>query len=885
MFTPIDSSLRRGRAAVVPALLALVAGWFLAGPASAQGTGDALPDPISDSVLSAYARRLELSDQQRLAIDSFHRQYLDDFRRLREREIEQYIQESGDFMRAFFTSTDVDEVRRNLRQLDRLMDRIRSLDERLFSQIQTLLSEEQAPDMQRVRQMRERARYRTGLVRFIGFSNPGARVDLSELVMRMDLSPRDREAIEPMLLGYERQLTAAARKTYDAATEMFLNVVKQMEELAAQTSAGGGDREVMRRRFRSMRDIWAGAAREVMAEASKISQLNRRSCESFTGVLSDDAATRLVHGYYEVAYSEVLFGMLEVLGKYDSALRLTGLTEDQHARLEAARDDLRRRHEQLARKMIDLIEEMRASGGFFVFRSPRDDPNRQKLETLQEQRDELNAQALETLAAILGPDLRDRLDQGPDGGDGEPETVTETATVAVVVAGGPSGGAPRSVQTFTFDVSDDDAGSADFALGPDPYLPGPISARELDACAARLAISDDERPVLNSFHADYLDGYEDLRETDIRPVLDAQQRMWSLKPDSDEIVPPSADAIDELFALRRKAFQAIMALDESFFENVELAFVDADDNRRREGMTRVRLARQRIVYNRGEGTGPGLAFISAPRRGGNRAAARAPRRRFNPFGIDSNEAAIDLALLVDDRSLAPEELDAVEPALLDYEQQIADAFKQRYEIAFQHAQATERLQALAMAARRRADPDRPRGGPPPVFGSDYRQLMETSGRRLEELEGNIIGLNRNSLDSLISLLPSSSGASLRSAYRRQAYPGVYRDPGAAEPHLVKALALEDLTENQRSQVNDILADYREPYSAFCETMADLHAEATRDQDVLQRGPEVWEKIRQRRNDLEKLRFDRNELNEKTLRRLRAILTDEQIQRLGLGPDE
>jgi hypothetical protein len=838
----------------------LLGAGFLPSPAAhAQGTDGMLPDPIADHDLTAYAQRLGLSEEQRLAIDAFHARYLEEFRRLREQEIDPYLEESAGILRRFMFAADSREVKRSLNELDRLISRIQSLDEALFNQIQTVLSDAQAQAMTGVRQMRQRERYRSGLVRFVGYANPGARIDLSPLLETMELTPPEREALAPIVSSYEDQLTGGLRNLHQATNNMYVKMVSEIEEL----NAGRDPRAGGRFRFgEQLREIMTEAGAGVMAEASRISALNLRYFRQFASLLSDDDADRLQSEYYQQAYPDVHRGMTECLRQYDAALHLPGLSDEQRSAIEAARQVLRDRHQRLADQMIDAWEDLRKTGMFFGGRGRRDDPARERLSKLQEEREALNERARESLLALLGSDLADELHRAqaeqtaPD--ESAPGAPASGATAPRRARpGGPRPGPPPRV---------DDAPAEPGALrAPDPFLPPPISEGEAQRLAERLQLDDDQRVILDVLHGDYRDAYEALRGRLIEPILDLSRTMWALDSDSQEIRPPSPDDIDRLFAMRREAFAGILALDESFFDNIGLAVVEDNDTSRSAVLARLRLMRQREAYNR-EAARVGSGF----RRQGN-------RMFFGQSTPEDLEFRIDLTAIVEAQHLSGEDRDAIEPVLLDYERAALAAFKRRFELALDYGQATERLSAV-VAARGRG----PGSGMDRSVFEEFRRLRDTTGQELRDAEAAITELNRRTLQELLDVLPDAAGASVRTAYRREAYPDVYEDPTAAEGYFTAALALPNLAPAQRAQLNDILVEYRAAYAALCEQMADLKAEEARQADSnAPRDPGYWQERQERRTQLERLRFDRNDLNEKALRQLRAALSDDQLQRLGL----
>src|SRR5687767_15090335 len=74
--------------------------------AVAQGTMGAVPDPISARELDRYADRLGLSQQQRIAVEEFHTLYREEFRVLRESDIEKFLAQTRGMQAGFSTLRD-----------------------------------------------------------------------------------------------------------------------------------------------------------------------------------------------------------------------------------------------------------------------------------------------------------------------------------------------------------------------------------------------------------------------------------------------------------------------------------------------------------------------------------------------------------------------------------------------------------------------------------------------------------------------------------------------------------------------------------------------------------------------------------------------------------
>lgn len=148
--------------AVAPVLLVvgLLVSLTFTPVAAAQGTQGSLPDPISTRELMRYADRLDLSAEQRHALESLHDEYKRDFRTLREGEIATFLDEMRS-MQSIGGMPKRETMEAFFKRMEQLEAKIKRRDNRLFDRLQTLLTEEQSAMLPRVRLARERQRYRS----------------------------------------------------------------------------------------------------------------------------------------------------------------------------------------------------------------------------------------------------------------------------------------------------------------------------------------------------------------------------------------------------------------------------------------------------------------------------------------------------------------------------------------------------------------------------------------------------------------------------------------------------------------------------------------------------------------------------------------------------
>jgi hypothetical protein len=423
-------------------------------------------------------------------------------------------------------------------------------------------------------------------------------------------------------------------------------------------------------------------------------------------------------------------------------------------------------------------------------------------------------------------------------------------------------------------------GTNDLAAIADPFLPGPITARTAELFAGQLKFTGDNKVIYDSLFSDYQERFEAVRKNEIPAVLDANAALWSVNGAGGQVTAPTAQAVEKVFDLRKKALQAINQCDATFFEDIMTTLLTDDDDA---ALQRVRQARTREIYNRGPGIGDMFANFGpgGPGRGG-RGAGRGPGGRgggrpqsFNFFGSSGEESSLDLAVIVQSISLEPDEIIAIDPALREYETAVTEAFRKQYEAIMRMQLAMDK----AMVESMQVSPDGQ--SRTAQMGAGFRATMEGDGRASREARSALTSLNRASRDKIAALLPPSAQLEFKQAYNRKAFAWVYRDDQSANPHLVQAMKLDDLTPQQQSVVTDLSTDYRIAYDALCERMVELQAASPDMSGPPAPGePRDWQAMQDRQRELEKLTFDRNDLSDKTVSRLKVVLTDEQVQRLG-----
>ncbi len=372
----------------------------------AQGTSGMLPDPISSRDLEGYARRLQLDEVQRLAIDPLHEQYRAAFRQLREDDIAKLLKQTTEMTGVGFSMPQREKVERLLKDMKRAFKKIEQLDRRLFSQMDVVLTDEQRTVMPRVRLARARQRYRNGAMGGGGFGSQAARIDLSEIYAQLELSDQELLDSDPLIASYERRLTPAVEKLYEATLTMSLDMLDAFEA-AGMTDLDMTDPESAQQMMETMRAIWADLGKNMTEKSAAIADLNRKTLKSVHARLTPKNARDLRHNYYRQAYPMAPADPNSAQKRLAAALRLKQLTEDQRLAITDAAQTHQRSHDRITDEMIKFVEEHNEGRSMFDFAFDQEAQQdyQETLTGFRSRWQELNQAANASLDAQLGPEL------------------------------------------------------------------------------------------------------------------------------------------------------------------------------------------------------------------------------------------------------------------------------------------------------------------------------------------------------------------------------------------------------------------------------------------------------------------------------------------------
>jgi hypothetical protein len=783
--------------------------------AAAQGADGAFADPISSRDLMRYAQRLELSEQQRTAMESIHDAYKRDFLTLRDGPIAEFLEET----RAYHDSMPQREtVETFIRRMRELQGRIELLDERLFDQLQPMLTDRQAALLPRLRMARERDRYFARDQLWAGSRKP---VDLSRLVTLDGLPAETARTADRMLAEYEMALTVRMRQRDRASTRVFLDIIDGIEGLGYQdlTEEDLADPEVAQEVMAAVQGVMASAAEKANRIIEDIRRLNEATVARIGEVLPSGDARDLRFAFYRQAYPDTS-SIIRIVEQndYERSLEVEDLTEAQRADLESACQSFFTRIDTLVRRIAELSRERQRQQNGTPF--PGDPESwqayRRQVETLETKATVLVNDMTEQVRKIAGPDwlarakTRDRR---------------------------PPPGPPREQPPEPIDHD-----AAELRWFVDAFVPGPIDRRELTRFRERLDLDDARFTVLEELHNEYIERYGQLEI--MEALKEANRTLWTIDPDNGRTIGPPDKAVDELIALRRRAFEMIVALDDRFFEEISIAVADES---KRSAVERLRSLRLRQLY------------ASAGRAASTGRAGEA---------VDPVDVLSRLELTTADwRQVAPI-LDEYEAGALPALQTLFDA-----RLAFDRASNEWRRLVFSVSAEQRMSAG--------VQG-EYGRIMNGPSRQVGAAVRAIETLNDATIDRLVTALPPAAAAELRRTYNIEAYSEIYRDRFAVHRPLASALEMEDLTTAQHRALSDLAASYRPQYEALSHRLVEI--ERLGIPNGIEADGHEWQAFLERRDEAERIRFERSELNFRTNSRIRAILSESQIARIGGLPD-
>lgn len=780
-----------------------------------QGWDYLFPPRITNEDLKEYVAVLALSPAQHQAIEPAYQRYQQADSEIRRGDVAQFHADREALRMRPEKRLDVAVQRKFHRRCLALRARLAALDDQFFAQLEPQLAEDQQPALQHVRLLRERDRYRWTMLR-LSSVRPEPMIDLSRLGRVIEMTPEDRQALGPVLEGYEVSLTAAMRRYASALIERMIV-------------------------FGTLEDDQDAKHFKLIEHGIKILELNRRWLRMITGVLSPQAAAELRRVYRREAYHGIEPDLRSAHRLFDATLKLSHLTDDQRESLAAQRDAYVAEHTSLTERALKIVDDLRRKSLFWrsMNRTDIDPPDRMStVHELLARRQELNAEAAELLTPYLGKQglravRRDLYEKY--GGKEEVRFPRPTPRFLAIEIGnmtmrGSTGG-----------------GSPIFVHGRVANYP-PISWRSLARLADQLDLAQPQRETMKRLHEHYVGELTKQRDAIPAHIINSETDLWAASGDVT-FHPPTPEEVEARHDAQQQLLDQFQRGDKRFLDELAGTLLTPDQMPQ---LAAFRRARLRYLYVRGTRS---RLFVHN-----------------NLLGGWSELYAVDLLTLLDDIKPSEESTEQFAALCSAYDNETAALAQRRFNLALQ-------CKLLGNLLLVESFHDGEEYYEFSLLGDHERaRQFEDACRRLQEAQERYYELNVSTYQQLSRLLDPDSVALLVDRFRRAVYPRLFPDEHAAHDELDAVLRKRGLSADQLGAILELQSEYEQQHRALADRIVAAHRHPKdttyyRFEDGrIMYNP--FNEEAEQRQELDVLKFERKELTASVRRRLALILEPE-----------
>jgi len=319
----------------------------------------------------------------------------------------------------------------------------------------------------------------------------------------------------------------------------------------------------------------------------------------------------------------------------------------------------------------------------------------------------------------------------------------------------------------------------------------------------------------------------------------------------------STDDVERLWELRMETLATLTEADAALVSDLEILMPDED-------------------------AVAALESLAAQRRRGVLASVGSDvnRGRFMQ-SLEGREWAVDLVGLATDPDLGFGPAFAARPALSRWANETMPLLQSRHDALMSVGRTWDALMAWRVEqSRDRGNGDGRRGRERGRDAGDLRARWQSAmelGERVSQIEGRLASLNRETAERLRSELDATANQRFADAYLTRAFPAAVGPRREMERLVGRVLELPDLTEDQRMDIREAQASFDESARELQDRVVSIYREATGSDAS---GRDGWREIRRRREQFSEIEFDQRELDEKTRRRILAVLTPDQAELIG-----
>ena len=817
-------------------VLILATALCFAAPARAQGTSGQVPDPMSAAELSQFMNLyVHPSKEQGVAIEGLHDGYRERFRLLRENEIEQFLTKTKAMQGGMPKKEQIEEFTKSY---ERVNKQIAQVDDSFFDGVVTLMGEERRISVQRARDARSRTRSNGGMLRGLMSQYPS--VDLSAIALEMGLTPEELATIDPMLAIYEQNLTASIKDLGVASTRMMRDMFDELEKAGVGEVSQEDmmkDPEKMKQRMETMQSAMAKASERVTAKSRKLSEFNNKTCQALAGQLTGDSKRKLRALYLAKAYPELSSDTLGANVLFKRALRLKKLDDAAREQIRAAYLQWQVADDAFVEQSIKEIDESRANHKIMDFTGSGD--KAKKIGERMKQRKEIAAKALKSVSPLVGnPQLQVYFEFADSGAEFTDETEEAIADGDDASTGEESSGINARAA---------DAEDPSFEQETVITNRGPMGESAIALIATQLALDDSGKALLKTMHQDYMKKWDEEIRTEQSRVDDLNSGRWARAAKNSDDMNVDETKQAAYFNGRKALLQKSTEVDEAFLN--ELSSVLGEKSTPVLQMAKLERVLERLESNKGMFGGP-----------------------YSPMG--ASESLVNIVTVLNSAKLSSEEQAKVREALA---MKIDPLIKDQLTLLSQSIDQDREMEEMSMrgvamfSSQNEEKPDM-------VERQKLGMEMLAIQARQTELKTKRTAVVRAAWASAIAPLGEKQQASLQLAFDEHAYPSIFKDSRSASPFIEKALSLNDLSDDQRKQLQSLCETSRAEHVDFCRKMLPKKAAGP----PPAQGEEMkqyWQEQTQVANAREKIRFERDEHSQRAISAIRRILNESQVNQI------
>ena len=806
-------------------ILALVITVMVTAPAMGQGAGG-VPNPLSlRETMEILSRYTTLQPDMRVASEAAHDRYLESFERLREGEIQKFLDMTRDVEGGRSgTMPTIEQIDDLLEAWESVRKRVAVLDAGLFDEIAAALDEEHADAIARVRRIRDRQRHFQANSMVMRGSSGG--IDLA--FWQIEPTEEERLLVDDVLRGFEAAMPRLSEALSKASVGMVRELTLQMADrgLADLTQVEMQDPEVMRQVMETMFEAQRTAMLPTVEARSAIEDRELAAAKGFRSRLAPDRWYRMKRIWASEAFPGAGLGLvapaaMDVPKHAEEVRSILDGDSDREQAVDAILRDWYASEDRITDDLIDLGRQSTVEGmlePMAMGPSPTDADLREKHEKRRET-------AKRSIAALLDllPDqdaraaIEKRLARGGSailqGG-----MVSPTQPIPAASEGGIGLGLAKTTKRMS-------------------NIPNPILKGDLELFAWLLNLDPSETLVIETLHQDYLESWSKR----IGPLLEKVGKIRIYGHQGG----PLAERIVAWGKANVEALQAILRLDAEFLDEI---MVMVGDDSRIEAGDAMRVQR---IFDRIESIADirldglyGLPVIEPA----------SPYRLLREMDLDAASSERCRRAVIgrnaDVRSAVEGwEIDRLES---DVEMKLASAPLETAIEAFTAAdEAEEMAAAIALSEQH------------------FSKMVETASRRRLEAEDRRGIVRDVVLESVVPELSPLAGIEIQVKLFDRGWSGV-GDSGEGLGVAAGVLRLTDLDADQISMLETLFADHLRLENELIDDMSDqITNDDGQKSDLMSRVREISEKFA----------FRRGELQERLLQRMLVILRPEQIERL------